>query len=50
MVEQCISGQLACLRCILAAMVGPEAMDGIVVREKWVESRQCIHHKVPKKK
>lgn len=47
--EQCISGQLACLRWTLTAVVGPEAMDSIVVREKWVESRQCIHHKVPKK-
>ncbi|OWK07845.1 ERCC6 [Cervus elaphus hippelaphus] len=44
-VEQCISGQLACLRWTLTAVVGPEAMDSIVVREKWVESRQCIHHK-----
>lgn len=49
-VEQCISGQLACLPWTLAAVVGPEAMDSIVVRESWVEARQCIHHKVPPKK
>lgn len=37
-VEQCISGHLARLRWTLAAMVGPEAVDSTVVREKWVEA------------
>ena len=36
--EQCISGHLARLRWTLAAMVGPEAVDSTVVREKWVEA------------